>query len=106
MGSPTTRPDPAPVPPAADPQAIRSCLTPTLAAEFDREWEIVLESMGLSDLHAWLNKWRHMAHMEMRDPGAYYRMLAKAEQILRTGSNADAVPYEEMQALIHQRQAR
>lgn len=106
--SPTTLPDPAPVPPAADPQAIRTCLTPTLAAEFDREWEIVLDrvkqSMDLSDLHAWLNKWRHTAYLEMRDPGAYYRMLAKAEQILHTGSNPDAVPYEEMQAVIRQRQ--
>lgn len=110
MASPTTLPDPAPLPPAADPQAIRTCLPPILAAEFDREWEIVLDrvkqSMDLSDLQAWLNKWRHTAYLEMRDPGAYYRMLAKAEQILRTGSNPDAVPYEEMQVLIRQRHAR
>ncbi len=110
MASPTTLPDPAPVPPAADPQAIRACLTPTLVAEFDREWEILLDrvkhSMDLADLHAWLNKWRHTAYMEMRDPGSYYRMLGKAEQILHTGSNPDAVPFEEMQALIRQRQDR
>lgn len=110
MASASTLPNPTPVPPAADPQAIRACLTSTLAAEFDREWEIVLDrvkqSMDLEDLQAWLNKWRHTAYMEMRDPGAYYRMLAKAEQILRTGSNPNAVSYEEMQALIRQRQAR
>ncbi|MGH3938940.1 MAG: DUF6247 family protein [Pseudonocardiaceae bacterium] len=34
-------PDPAPPPP--DPQAIRAGLTPGLAADFDSEWEIVLD---------------------------------------------------------------
>jgi hypothetical protein len=110
MSSATTLPDPPPVPPAADPQAIRTCLTATLAAEFDREWEIVLDrvkqSMDLAGLHELLNKWLHTAYMEMRDPGSYYRMLGKAEQILRTESNPDAVPFEEMQALIRQRQGQ
>ncbi|MDU0295077.1 DUF6247 family protein, partial [Saccharothrix longispora] len=32
-----------PVAPAADPVAIRAALTPMLVAEFDREWELVLE---------------------------------------------------------------
>ncbi|MGH3856742.1 MAG: DUF6247 family protein [Pseudonocardiaceae bacterium] len=109
MGSVATVSDPAPVPPS-DPQAIRACLTPTLAAEFDREWEIVLDrvkqSKDLADLHELLNKWRHTAYAETRDPGSYYRMLSKAEQILRAGSNPDAVPFEEMQALIRQRQVR
>ena len=110
MASVATVPDPAPGPPPSDPQTIRACLTPTLAAEFDREWELVLDrvkqSKDLADLHELLNKWRHIAYAEMRDPGLYYRMLSKAEQILRTGGNPDAVPFEEMQALIHQRQAR
>jgi hypothetical protein len=43
--------------------------------------------------------------MEMRKPGSYYRMLGKAEQIMHAGSNADAVPVEEMQALIRQKHA-
>jgi hypothetical protein len=43
---------------------------------------------------------------EMRDPGSYHRMLSKAERILRAGGNPDAVPFEEMQALIRQRQVR
>jgi len=110
MGSPATLPDPAPAPPAADPQAIRACLAPVLRSEFDREWVLVLErikqSMDLHDLHAWLNKWRHTAYMEMRDPGSYTRMLSKAEQILRTGNNPDAVPAEDMHALIAQRLGR
>jgi len=98
---------PRPVPPAADPQAIRACLTPTLAVKFDREWEIVLdrikESRDLTDLQAWLNKWRHTAYMEMCDPGSYTRLMAKADQILSTGGNPDAVPAEEMRAIIAQR---
>lgn len=92
MGSVATVSDPAPVPPS-DPQAIRACLAPTLAAEFDREWEIVLDrvkqSKDLADLHELLHKWRHTAYAETRDPGSYYRMLSKAEQILRAGSNPD-----------------
>jgi hypothetical protein len=110
MASVATVPDPAPIPPPSDPQAIRACLTPTLAAEFDREWEVVLDrvkqSKDLADLHELLNKWRHIAYAEMRDPGLYYRMLSKAEQILRAGGNPDAVPFEEMQALVHQRRVR
>jgi Family of unknown function (DUF6247) len=110
MASVATVPNPGPVPPPSDPQAIRVCLTPTLAAEFDREWEIVLDrvkqSKDLADLHELLNKWRHTAYAEMHDPGSYYRMLGKAEQILRAGGNQDAVPFEEMQALIRQRQVR
>ena len=98
------------VPPPSDPQAIRACLTPTLVAEFDREWEIVLDrvkqSKDLADLQELLNKWRHTVYMEMREPGSYYRMLGKAEQILRTGRNPDAVPSEDMQELIAQRQGR
>ncbi len=110
MASPATLPNPVPAPPPADPQAIRACLTSTLAAEFDREWRIVLDrvkqSQDLGDLHELLNKWRHTAYMEMRDPGSYYRMLAKAEQIMRSGGNPDAVPFDEMQALIRDRRGR
>ena len=81
-----------------------------LAAEFDSEWEIVLErakqSKDLAEVHDLLNKWRHTAYMEMRDPGSHHRMLAKAEQIMRTGRNPDAAPFEDMQALIRQRLGR
>lgn len=81
-----------------------------MAAEFDREWEIVLErakqSKDLAGVHDLLNKWRHTAYMEIRDPGSYYRMLAKAEQIMRIGHNPDAVSFEDMQAFIRQRLGR
>jgi len=104
MATPAAAPDPR-VPPA-DPQAIRACLTPTLAAEFDHEWDIVLDrvkqSQDLTDLHQLLAKWRHTAVLELRGPGATYQVLAKAEQIQRTGHNPDATPVD-LQALIQQR---
>ena len=45
MASPATppphgRPTPAPL----EPKAIRACLTPDVAAEFDREWDVVLDT--------------------------------------------------------------
>jgi Family of unknown function (DUF6247) len=111
MASPAgSLPDPAPVAPPPDPQAIRACLSPVLAAEFDSEWEIVLErakrSQELAGVHDLLAKWRHTAYLEMRDPGSYSRMLAKAEQITRTGHNPDAVPFEGMQSLLQRRLGR
>lgn len=111
MASPAApKPDPALVPPPPDPQAIRACLGQALAREFDREWHIVLErakqSQDLAGVHDLLAKWRHTAYREMREPGSYERMLAKAEQIRRTGHNPDATPFEDMQALIRQRLGR
>ncbi|MGI8816444.1 MAG: DUF6247 family protein [Pseudonocardia sp.] len=80
--------EPTPVPPPSAPRAIRACLAPMPAAEFDREWEIVLDRVtqarDLADLHELLNKWRHTAYMELRDPGSYDRMLSRAERIMRT----------------------
>lgn len=107
---PASVPDPPAVPPAADPQAIRACLTPTLVAEFDREWETVLErakhEKDITAIHSLLGKWRHLAYTELQDPGSYFRMLAKAEQIERTGSNPGAVSIEDMRALIERRLGR
>jgi hypothetical protein len=109
MASPAS-PLPNPAPPPPDPQAIRGCLTSALAAEFDSEWDTVLErakqSKDLAGVHDLLSKWQHTAYMEMRDPGAYYRILAKAEQITRTGRNPDAASFEDMLALVRQRLGR
>ena len=110
MASPAAFPDPAPVPPPAEPQAIRTWLTPVLAAEFDHEWELTLEaakrSKDLAGVREMLGRWRHSAYLERRDSGAYQRLLTKADQISRTGSNPDAAPYDELQALIRQRLGR
>ncbi len=97
-------------PPPAEPQAIRACLTPSLAAEFDREWESVLDvakqNKDLVPIESLLTKWRHLAYAELRDPGSYYRALAKAELILHTGQNPDAGSADDMRALIEQRLAQ
>ena len=57
-------------------------------------------------MHELLSKWRYIAYLERRDPGTYHRLLSKADQISRTGSNPNAVPYGELQALIRRRLGR
>ncbi|WP_216843872.1 DUF6247 family protein [Phytoactinopolyspora alkaliphila] len=85
-----------PTPPAADPAATRARLSWRIAVEFDTEWDIALErakqSKDLTGVHEFLRKWQYIAHTETTDPGSYFRVLAKAEQITRTGHNPDAVP--------------
>lgn len=109
MASPAAPlPGGSPVPPPADPVAIRACLTADIVAEFDAEWEIVLErakqAKDLAPVHALLGKWRHIAYGELTDPGSYYRLLTKAEHILATGETPPgSVSGEEMKALIRQR---
>lgn len=50
-----------------------------------REWEIVLErakqTKDLAGVHDLLNKWRHLAYSEPKEPGSYYRLLATAAHI-------------------------
>lgn len=112
MASPAAHePSCTPSPPAADPKAIRACLSPSLVAEFDREWEIVLErakqDKTLEPVHGMLAKWRHLAHAEQREPGSYYRLLAQAEHGLRTGRAPEgSVSGEEIKALIGHRLGR
>ncbi len=109
MASPAAPlPDGDPVPPATEPVAIRACLTPDVAAEFDREWEIVLErakqTKDLAGVHDLLNKWRHLAYAELKEPRSYYRLLATAAHALATGkAPPDSVSGEDMKALIRQR---
>lgn len=44
--------------------------------------------------------------MEMREPGSYYRMLAKAEQVTRMGGNPAAGSLEDMVVLRYRRIAK
>lgn len=101
----------SPVPPPADPKAIRACLTPRVAAEFDAEWDIVLEraklARDLAPIHDLLNKWRHFAYAELKDPGSYFRLIATAEHRLATGEiPAGSVSGEEIKARLRERMAR
>lgn len=110
MASPSA-PLPAvnPGPPDADPVAIRACLSQRLVVEFDAAWDVALEqakaSKNLAGVHKLLQKWRHLAYSELRDPGSYFRLQAEAEQIMRTGENPTAGSFEDMQALIRERLA-
>jgi hypothetical protein len=111
MVSPVALPNPVPVPPPPEPQAIRACLTPDVAAEFDREWEIVLErakqTKDLAPIHDLLHKWRHFAYSELKEPGTYFRMLATAARALATGkAPADSVSAQDIRALINRRLGR
>lgn len=94
-------------PVSSDPASIRAALTPTLRGEFDREWDVVLdeakESKDLGRVHNLLHKWRHIAAGEAEEPGRYYRVLAKAEQIIRAGGNPDAQPADDVMRLIAER---
>ncbi|MGH3699595.1 MAG: DUF6247 family protein [Pseudonocardiaceae bacterium] len=103
-------PDHESVPPP-DPQAIRACLTPAVAAAFDAEWEIALDkakrAKDLTAVHELLHKWRYFAYAESKNPGTYVRMLATAARALATGmAPAGSISGEEMKALIRQRLSR
>ncbi|MGH3867998.1 MAG: DUF6247 family protein [Pseudonocardiaceae bacterium] len=111
MVSPAALPNPTPVPPPPEPQAIRACLTPDVAAEFDREWEIVLErakqAKDLALVHDLLHKWRHFAYSELKEPGTYFHLLATAAHTLATGkAPAGSVSAEDIKALIDRRLGR
>ena len=94
--------------PEADPVAIRACLTPDVAAVFDAEWEFVLEaakqSKDLAGVRELLAKWRVFAQQELREPGAYFRVLAAAADAQRTGrAPSGSVSGAEMRARIEAR---
>lgn len=100
--------DREPAPPPPDPLAIRACLTPDVAAEFDAEWNIVLDkakqSKDLTPVHALLAKWRHFAYAELKDPGCYFRLLATAARTLATGeAPPGSVSGDEVKDLIRRR---
>ena len=97
-------------PPEADPTAIRSRLSADVAAEFDREWEQVLEeakkSKSLAGIRDLLAQWRHIAAQELRSPGSFHRLAAKADAIMATGRPAPgSVAGAEVRALISSRLA-
>src|ERR1700755_214453 len=104
-------PDSNPSAPPADPVAIRACLTPAVAAEFDAEWNVVLEeakaSHSLTEVHQLLARWRITAYAELRDPGSYFRVLAAAAQAQASGkAPAGSVSGEEITELINRRLGR
>lgn len=103
-------PDPAVRAPEVDPVAIRGCLTLDVVAVFDAEWEFVLEaakqSKDLAGVGELLAKWRAFAYQELREPGAYFRVLATAAEVQRTGrAPAGSVSGAQIRARIEARLA-
>ncbi|MDN5751150.1 MAG: DUF6247 family protein [Pseudonocardia sp.] len=110
MASPAPHPAAVPAPPDADPVAIRACLPAAVAAVFDAEWEYVLEaakrSKDLAGVRDLLQNWRHHAYQELREPGAYFRVLAAAARAQATRrAPQGSVDAAEMRARIDARLA-
>ena len=78
-----------PIPPSLEPGDIRARLTSDVAAEFDREWHIVLDeakrTQDLAPVHDLLVECRHFACAELTQPGTYFRVLAADARTLATG---------------------
>lgn len=60
------------------------------AAVFDEQWRAAMltaiETLDLADVHAVLDAWRPVAWLtSARGAAGYRRILARAEQVLRTG---------------------
>lgn len=98
-----------PVPPPLDPVAIRACLTVLVAAEFDREWGFVLDDArragNLEPVTVFLQRWRHVAYAELKEPGNYFRLMAKASQRLAnpTATPPGSTSADTVRALIRER---
>jgi hypothetical protein len=112
--SSAAQPDPQHRVPAADPAAIRACLPTAVAAEFDRNWEAVMDrakaEQDLTLVHDFLARWRIMAHAEMTDAGSYFRLMEQADRAVedaRVGraSGGERVPGAQIKAMISARLA-
>lgn len=93
-------------PPFADasPAQIRQALNPEDAADFDRQWQrlmqLATDKLDLTEVHEALECWRWVAWMtSAHGPNLYRKTLASAEQRLRTGERADgAVSWDQLKA--------
>jgi hypothetical protein len=96
------------LPPDTTPTAIREALVDKERAEFERAYqEAMLEAARTLDLTRVLNVLRNYHRIawltQRQGPEAHRRMLDKAAEILRTGQNPDAVPIQDVMALIAER---
>ena len=100
---------PVPVlPPDTTPAAIRDALIDEERAEFERAYQDAVAEAGqtldLSRVLDVLRNYHRIALLTQRQgPEAHRRMLDKAAEIMRTGANPDAVPLEDVKALIRKR---
>jgi len=100
---------PVPVlPPDTTPAAIWDALIGEERAEFESAYREALaeaaETLDLTRVLDVLRNYHRIAWLTQRQgPQAHRRMLDKAVEIMRTGQNPDAVPIEDVKALISQR---
>jgi uncharacterized protein DUF6247 len=99
------------LPPDTTPAAIRDALIDEERAEFERAYQEAMaeaaRTLDLTRVLDVLRNYHRIAWLTQRHgPEAHRRMLDKAAEIMRTGRNADAVPIEDVKALISQRLGR
>lgn len=88
----------------ASPAQVRAALIPEDAVEFDRQWREVMtratDALDLAEVLATLESWRRIAWLTSANgPASYRRMLAKAEDLQRTGElPAGSVPWRQLKA--------
>lgn len=86
----------------ASPAEVRAALVPEEAAEFDRQWTDVMaratRNLDLTEVLATLESWRRVAWVTtVHSPEQHRRMLAAAEERLRTGDrHPGAVRWEQL----------
>ena len=103
---------PVPVlPPDTTPAAIADALIDEERAEFECAYRQALaeaaETLDLTRVLDVLRTYHRIAWLtQQQGPEAHRRMLDKAAEILRTRQNPDAVPIEDVRALINQRLGR
>ena len=106
--------DPGPGrPPFADatPAQVRAALIPEDAEAFDRSWRRAMgkatEMLDLAEVHRVLEAWRRTAWLTTaQGPEGYRRMLADADERLRTGTlPPGSVSLDEIKASIAHRLA-
>lgn len=96
------------LPPDTTPAAIRDALIDEERAEFERAYRQALaeaaETLDLAKVLDVLRNYHRIAWLtRQQGPEAHRRMLDKAAEIVRTGTNPDAVPVEVARTLIRQR---
>jgi hypothetical protein len=102
------------LPPDTTPTAIRDALIGEERAEFKSAYREALaqtaetaETLDLTRVLDVLRNYHRIAWLTQRQgPEAHRRMLDKAAEIMRIGQNPDAVPIEDVKALIRQRRGR
>jgi hypothetical protein len=93
----------------ASPAQVRAALVPEDAVRFDRQWRAAMatatEALDLTGVHDVLESWRRVAWLtSARGAEGYRRILARAEETLRTGEQPPgAVSLEEIRLRIGHR---